>query len=93
MIRLVIAFGVGMLATYALAQSNGAGTISGIITDPDGNAVPNIPVQIRSSRTGTTQRTSASVSGAYKFSQLQAGTYQLLVPAVGFTLDKFDRWN
>jgi Carboxypeptidase regulatory-like domain len=89
MIRPVIAFSVGILATCALAQSNRFGTISGVITDPDGAAVPNIPVQARNSQTGTTQNTSAS--GAYTFAQLLPGTYELLVPAVGFTLDKFEQ--
>jgi hypothetical protein len=91
MLRLVVAFGIGLLANCALAQSNGSGAISGIVTDPDGKAVPNIPVQIRNSRTGTMQSTSASASGAYQFPRLQPGIYQLLVPAVGFTLDRFEQ--
>ena len=89
MIRLFVAFSMGALATCALAQSNGFGAISGVITDPDGSAVPNIPVQVKHSQTGNIQKTSASGAGAYAFAQLPPGTYELLVPAVGFTLDKF----
>ena len=91
MIRLVIAFSAGILAACALAQSNSFGTISGVITDPDGGAIPNIPVQAKNSQTGTAHNTSASASGAYTFAQLPPGTYELLVPAVGFTLDKFEQ--
>jgi len=91
MIRLRIAFIVSILATCALAQSNRLGTISGVITDPDGTGVPNIPVQAKNAQSGTLQKTSASASGAYTFAQLPPGTYDLLVPAVGFTLDKFEQ--
>jgi hypothetical protein len=90
MIRLVIAFSV-IFSTCAFAQSSTFGTISGIITDPDGGVVSNIPVQAKNSQTGATQNTSTSASGAYTFSQLLPGTYELLIPAVGFTLDKFER--
>lgn len=91
MIRLLIACSAGILCTCAFAQSNRFGTISGVITDPDGRVVPNIPVQVRNSHTGAMQSVSASASGSYTFAQLQPGTYQLLVPAVGFTLDKFEQ--
>jgi len=91
MIRLVIAFSAGILATPALAQSNSLGAISGVITDPDGAAVPNIPVQAKNSQTGAILNMSASASGAYTFTQLPPGTYELLIPAVGFTLDKFEQ--
>jgi hypothetical protein len=91
MIRLIIAFGMGLLATHTLAQSNDFGTISGVITDPDGGTAPNIPVQARNVQAGTLHKTSTSASGAYTFAQLAAGTYQILVPAVGFTLDKFEQ--
>jgi hypothetical protein len=91
MIRPGIAFSLGILATYAFAQSSRFGSISGVITDPDGATVPNIPVQAKNSQTGATQNASASASGVYTFAQLPPGTYELLVPAVGFTLDKFQQ--
>ena len=90
-IRLAMVFNAGLFATCALAQSNSFGTISGLITDPDGVAVPNIPVRAKNSQTGSTQNTSSSASGAYTFAQLAPGTYELAVPAVGFTLDRFER--
>ena len=91
MIRLVIACSVCVFSACALAQPNTFGTISGVLTDPDGAAVPNIPVQAKNSQTGSIQKMSASASGAYTFAQLLPGTYDLLVPAVGFTLDKFEQ--
>jgi len=91
MVRLIIALSISILATHALAQSNNFGTISGVIIDPDGGAAPNIPVQAKNSRTGALHKTSTSASGAYTFAQLPAGTYEIFVPAVGFTLDKFEQ--
>src|SRR5262245_25679944 len=91
MIRPVIACSISVLTVCELAQSNRFGTISGIITDPDGGVVPNIPIQAKNSQTGVTQKASTSASGAYTLAQLPPGSYELLVPAVGFTLDKFER--
>jgi len=93
MIRLMIAFGIGILAPCALAQSNNFGTISGVIIDPDGAPAPNIPVQAKNSQTGTVHKTSTLASGAYTFAQLPEGSYDILVPAVGFTLDRFEQKN
>ena len=90
MIRLAYAFGLGLVATCAFAQQDRFGTISGVVSDPAGHTVPGIPVQARESRTGAVHSTSTSAAGAYSLAQLPAGTYEMLVPAVGFTLDKFE---
>src|SRR5512140_2103877 len=91
MIKLATVLNAVLLTTCALAQSNSFGTVSGLITDPDGALVPNIPVRIKHSQTGSTQNTSSSASGAYTFAQLPPGPYELAVPAVGFTLDRFEQ--
>jgi len=91
MIRLIFVFALGLVATGALAQPAEFGAISGIVTDPDGGVVPHIPIQMTESRTGAALNTSTSAAGDYSFAQLPPGTYQLVVPAVGFTLDRFER--
>ena len=91
MVQLIVAFSVSICWTCAFAQSNTSGTISGVITDPDGAVVPNIPVQAKNSQTGAKHSTTASASGTYTLARLPPGIYDLLVPAVGFTLDKFER--
>jgi hypothetical protein len=75
----------------ALAQSADFGTVTGVVTDPHGAAVPNIPLQMKNSATGKLYQASSSAAGQYVFKQLPAGTYDVLAPAVGFTLDKFER--
>lgn len=87
---LVTALGLSSWIACALAQSN-SGAISGVVTDPDGATVPGIPIQAKNPHTTAVYQASTSASGAYAFDRLPPGTYELLVPAVGFTLDKFER--
>ena len=65
------------LATNLSAQQVITGTIAGTITDPDGRAVPRIPVQAADMATKVVYRTTASATGEYSIAQLPAGTYQL----------------
>jgi Carboxypeptidase regulatory-like domain len=78
-------------AGLASAQTGDFGGMTGILTDPQHAPVPNIPVQMKNTKTGTVYNAAASANGGYSFKQLPAGTYDLLVPAVGFTLDKFEQ--
>jgi hypothetical protein len=65
------------LAASLSAQQVGTGTIAGKITDPDGRAVPRIPVQAANAATKVVYRATASSTGEYSIAQLPAGTYQL----------------
>jgi len=65
------------LAANLSAQQVITGTIAGTITDPDGRAVPRIPVQAADIATKVVYRTTASATGEYSIAQLPAGTYQL----------------
>jgi hypothetical protein len=77
------------LSTFA--QSVDFASVTGVVTDPHGVTVPNIPLQIKNTATGKVSRATSSAAGRFVFKQLPAGTYDVLVPAVGFTLDKFER--
>jgi hypothetical protein len=79
-----------ILGLSAPAQS-GWGTITGAITDPGGAVVFNAPIQARNTQTRTVYKATTSAAGMYTLSRLPAGTYDILVPAVGFTLDKLER--
>jgi hypothetical protein len=68
-----------------------AGGIAGTITDPDGRAVVNTPVQAINIATATVYRANTSASGYYALARLPVGTYTLVVPDVGFTLVRFER--
>jgi hypothetical protein len=86
-----VTFSLIALSTCALAQSSNSGIVSGVITDPDGAAVENIPIRAKNSQTGAMYNATTSANGVYTFRKLAPGTYELLVPAVGFTLDKSEQ--
>ena len=65
------------LAANLSAQQVVTGMIAGAITDPDGRAVPRIPVQAVNLATKAVYRATASAAGEYSIAQLPAGTYQL----------------
>ena len=46
---------------------------------------------MKNKQTGTVYHASTTGAGRYVFNRLPAGTYDLLVPAVGFTLDELAR--
>ncbi len=66
----------------AFAQSGG--TITGTISDVDGMAVPNAPVQVTNKSTSQVLKAISSQTGAYTLAQLPPGTYDLSVAALGF---------
>ncbi len=79
-----------LLVPVMLAQTELA-SIIGVVTDPDGGAVASIPVQLKNAATGAAYAVSTSASGSYTLASLPPGAYEMSVPAVGFTLDRFEK--
>jgi hypothetical protein len=59
-------------------------SISGVVTDPSGATVAGAHVQLKNIGTNDIRETASQPNGAYQFSNLQPGTYQLTVTATGF---------
>src|SRR5262245_17295833 len=72
-----------LLTGTALAQSS-AGTITGRIVDPTGQAVAAATVTLTKPDTGETRTFTANSSGEFTFTSLQPGVYDLAVKASGF---------
>ncbi len=68
----------------SLAFGQGAGTITGTVSNLPGEAVANIPVQAVNSATNAIYKASSSANGAYRLAQLPSGTYEISVTAQGF---------
>ena len=68
-----------------------AGSVRGVITNPEREGVPAIPVQLKDTNSGKMYEATTSDSGQYVVAGLPAGTYDLTVPAVGFTLERFEK--
>jgi hypothetical protein len=60
------------------------GTISGIVTDPAGAAIPGARVTVTNTATGTQNSTITTGSGAYTIPELNAGEYSVTVNAPSF---------
>src|SRR5437867_8976589 len=73
-----------LFASVAFAQ-NEPGTITGTVTDPDKGIVVGVQVQAKHVATAMVYKTDSSRTGAFTFSQLPPGMYELSVPVTGFT--------
>ncbi len=78
------------LAAFVLLFSSVAfgqrdlGTITGIVTDASGAAVPNATITVLENATGVTHSTQTNDSGNYSIPTLLPGTYTVTIEAAGF---------
>src|SRR5215469_5824706 len=72
-----------MLFSTAVAQTN-QGSIAGNVTDPSGALVANAKITATNIQTGAKYETVSSSAGAYRFPNLNIGTYDLTATASGF---------
>lgn len=75
---------LGLSEPSAIAQTD-AGSISGIVHDSSGAAVPHAKVTLKSVDTGLVQDRAADDQGVYVFSPVKIGTYQIMATAAGFS--------
>src|SRR6185312_10523792 len=66
------------------AQSAGAGTITGTVTDPAGAVVPDASIVVHNTETGADRAVVTNGAGIYSAPSLQPGSYELLVSKTGF---------
>jgi len=81
---LVSALLIGFLLFPSVAHASIAGSISGIVTDPTGAAVPNAEVVVIEVSTNISQHARTNGLGAYSFLALAVGRYRLQVTVTGF---------
>src|SRR5262249_46120441 len=81
-----VAFGLMILicATSLFAQFTTA-SLGGEVRDPSGSAVPEARVTVRNVETGFTQTVVSDAAGAFLFSRVPVGNYELRVEKAGFT--------
>ena len=70
------------------AQSGTSSALSGEVTDPNGAAVPRATVTITDTDTRATRTSETDATGHFLFSQINPGTYQVTVEAMGFGVSK-----
>ena len=75
-----------LFAHSARAQALGtAGTVSGIVTDPNNAVVPSATVTIENAVTGYKRTVNTETDGSFKFNGVPPNTYSLTITAAGFT--------
>src|SRR5258708_10863805 len=75
---------VPLLAPLAIAQTITSGDIAGAVTDPSGAVLSDAKVALKNMGTGAMQNATTNGQGAYRFSFLEPGRYQLMINATGF---------
>src|SRR5262245_31336281 len=87
--RLFIVLLAGLLcgmSASGLSQSLGnAGTVIGVVSDPNGAVIAGATVVIQSRVTGYKRSTTTDAAGAFRFSGVPQNNYQLTVSANGFS--------
>ena len=81
-----------LAAVAALAQAP-RGSITGVVSDPNGDKVVAAPIQLTNTGTGQRYDSVTSKEGGYSFSRLPAGSYDVGIPDIGFTYAKYERKN
>ena len=71
--------------TTAMAQSAGAGTISGTITDANGAVVPDAKITVHNVDTGIDRVATTNGAGLYTVPFLQVGNYEVTAEKTGFS--------
>ena len=79
-----------VFVSAAFSQQTTA-TLTGLITDPAGAAVPNVTVKVTSLATNAVRETRTAETGSFTLPFLPAGDYSVTAAASGFQAQKIDR--
>ncbi|HUS06688.1 MAG TPA: TonB-dependent receptor, partial [Bryobacteraceae bacterium] len=72
-----------LISSAALAQRD-TGSVSGVITDPNGAVVPGVSIQLVEPETGLTRTATSNEAGLYTFPAVSTGKYRLSAQVSGF---------
>ena len=81
------------IAAPAAAQDVTTGLLTGNVVDEAGNPIPGATVTISNPARGSDRTVTTSSQGSFTASQLQPGTYSVLVEAPGYTPTRSDNVN
>ena len=73
-----------LFSNALMAQTTGAGTITGTVTDPNGAVIPAATITVRNANTGVTQALATNGAGIYVAPFLPPGMYEITVVKAGF---------
>ncbi|HMG74220.1 MAG TPA: carboxypeptidase-like regulatory domain-containing protein [Pyrinomonadaceae bacterium] len=74
-------------ATSAFAQGD-TGSVTGVVTDPQGGTVPGADVTLTSIATKSSQTATTNDSGRFHFASISVGLYDIVISKSGFKIHK-----
>jgi len=77
--------------TIAMGQSTVTGAVGGVVSNPNGEVVPNAAVTVRNSETNKEDNATTDDQGRFKVAGLQPGSYSLSINGQGFSVYTQDR--
>jgi hypothetical protein len=80
----VATFLCGLVCFQSAPAQTTFGSITGVVTDPSGAAVPNAQITVVNQDTGFTRRQSTAVNGVFTVPDLMPGTYRVRIEKSGF---------
>ena len=72
------------VSANALAQSSSASSLSGVVVDADGGAIPGATVIVKNNATGVAVEAVSNATGRFSFPVIDPGTYTVTVSLTGF---------
>jgi hypothetical protein len=76
---------ISMFSSAAFAQALSAGTVAGVVLDPNNAVVPSANVTIANPVTGFTRSAMTNSDGSFRFDNVPPNSYQLSISASGFS--------
>jgi hypothetical protein len=88
--RICLLFAV---STAAMNAQSTFVTVLGTVKEPTGAVVPNAQIRITNQGTSVSKSTLTDQTGSYQFVNMDVGTYQVSVEAVGFQKIEFSAFQ
>src|SRR5215208_751738 len=91
MFGFILLLALAAAALTATAQSPGmAGTVTGLVVDPNGAVVPSASVTISNPVTGYSRTVNTDADGSFRFNDVPPNNYHLAASAAGFNAGHLD---
>src|SRR5579859_4964807 len=81
--RVIGAFLLGMLSSFAAAADSASGSLKGVAVAADGRPLAGATIELRSTSGQSPASTNTSGDGKFQFSNIPAGEYELSVSSNG----------
>lgn len=75
---------IAVLSNAIVFGQTSRGTVTGIVSDPSGSAVPGATVELKGTQTGVSRSTITNQTGVYRFDAVDLGEHDLTIKAQGF---------